>query len=135
MKSKLPANMTSMLKNSTMWLFSAPVRTTMATTRVICKNGFGLMLRVAAGGGRRTHSVEIPSEENRGVTRWEAMQRYQNVGENQNLQGPRSERLKPDCKMAKSISLTTPYCNVTGAETEYPLAGLPISLVHGGYSL
>ena len=39
----------------------------------------------------------------------------------QNLQGPRSERLKPDCKMAKSISLTTPYCNVTGAE---------LSLIH-----
>ena len=30
--------------------------------------------------GKRTHSVEMPSEENRGVTRWEAMQRYQNVG-------------------------------------------------------
>ena len=26
-------------------------------------------------------------------------------------------------------------CKVTGAETEYPLVGLPISLVHGGYSL
>ena len=31
--------------------------------------------------GKRTHSVEMPSKENRGVTRWEAMQRYQNVGE------------------------------------------------------
>ena len=30
--------------------------------------------------GKRTHSVEMPFEENRGVTRWEAMQRYQNVG-------------------------------------------------------
>ena len=29
--------------------------------------------------GKRTHSVEMPSEENRGVTRWEEMQRYQNV--------------------------------------------------------
>ena len=31
--------------------------------------------------GKRTHSVEMPSKENRGVTRWEAMQRYENVGE------------------------------------------------------
>ena len=30
--------------------------------------------------GKRTHSVEMPSDENRGVTRWEEMQRYQNVG-------------------------------------------------------
>ena len=34
-------------------------------------------------GGKRTHSVEMPSEENWGVTRWEAMQRYHNVGEKQ----------------------------------------------------
>ena len=52
--------------------------------------------------GKRTHSVGMPSEENRGVTRWEGMQRYRT-----------SERFKPDCKMAKSISLTTPYCKVT----------------------
>ena len=45
----------------------------------------------------------MPSEENRGVTRWEGIQRYKT-----------SERFKPDCKMAKSISLTTTYCKVTG---------------------
>ena len=32
-------------------------------------------------------------------------------------------------------SMVVYICKVTGAETEYPLAGLPISLVHGGYSL
>ena len=53
--------------------------------------------------GKRTHSVEMPSEENRGVTRWEAMQRDKT-----------SDRFKPDCMMATSISLTTPYCKVTG---------------------
>ena len=53
--------------------------------------------------GNRTHSVEMPSEKNRGVTRWETMQRYKT-----------SERFEPDCKMSKSISLTTPYCKVTG---------------------
>ena len=53
--------------------------------------------------GKRTHSAEMPSEENRGVTRWEGMQGHRT-----------SERCKPDCKMAKSINLTTPYCKVTG---------------------
>ena len=66
----------------------------------------------------------MPSEENRGETRWEAMQRYKT-----------SERFEPDCKMAKSIRLTTPYVRRLGGDTEYPLAGLPISLVHGDYSL
>ena len=31
--------------------------------------------------GKRTHHEEMPSEESSGVKRWEAMQRYQKVGE------------------------------------------------------
>ena len=30
---------------------------------------------------------------------------------------------------------STPYVRRQGGDTEYPLAGLPILLVHGGYSL
>ena len=44
----------------------------------------------------------MSSEGNRGVTRWDAMQRYKT-----------SARFEPDYKMAKSMSLTTPYCRVT----------------------
>ena len=39
----------------------------------------------------RTHSVEMPSEENRGVTRWKALPLYKT-----------SERFEQDCKMPKS---------------------------------
>ena len=41
-------------------------------------------------------------------------QRRRDSSQAANWQNPQSERFKPDCKMAKSISLTTPCCKVTG---------------------
>ena len=67
----------------------------------------------------------MPSEENRGVDPMGSDVTLQNVGEIR-------ARLQ-NGKVPKPIS--TPFVRRQGGDTEYPLAGLPIMLVLGDYSL